>query len=112
MRIPQVIICVIYLVLSVGTFLISYRQFQEKGFIFNNGWLWANREERQRMSMEDKRPLYRQSGVIFLPLGLTFLTLAVVTATDWIWLFFVVISLILIAVIYAAASSIKIEHHK
>lgn len=112
MQIPQIIACMIYLALSVCTFFISYRQFREKGFLFNNGWLWANREVRQRMSREDKRPLYRQSGAVFLLLGLAFLTLAVMTITGWTWLFFAVIFLILIGIVYAAASSIKIERHK
>lgn len=111
MRISQIIFCVIYLALSGSAFLISYRQFQEKGFLFNNGWLWANREARQRMSREDKRPLYRQSGVVFLLLGSCLLTLAVITVTDWTWLFFVFVSLILLTIVYAVASSIKMEQH-
>lgn len=112
MRTSQIIACVIYLLLSAGAFLISCRQFQEKGFLVNNGWLWAKREERQRMSGEYKRLLYRQSGVVFLLLGLSFLTLAVIPVTDWTWLFFVLIFLLLIVIAYAVALSIKIERHK
>ena len=112
MRIDQIIFCIIYLTLSVGALLISSFQFQEKGFIFNNGWLWANQEERQRMSEKDKRLLYRQSGVVFLLFGLSFLTLAVEIVTDWIWLFFVIALLILILIVYAIASSIKMERHQ
>ena len=108
----QIVIGAVYLALAAGALRISCLQFREKGFLFNNGWLWASPEERRRMRAEDKRPLYRQSGVVFLLLGLTFLTLAVQIVTYWLWLFFPAAFLILSAIIYGVASSVKIERRK
>ena len=39
------------------------RQLSEKGYLFNNAWIWASESERQTL---DKRPYYRQSGTVFL----------------------------------------------
>ena len=48
--------------LASACLIISIRQFQEKGFLFNNAWLWASEKERRTM---DKKPHYHQSGVVF-----------------------------------------------
>ena len=45
----QMIAGIIFLLLSIGTFVISYLQFKEKGFLFNNAYVWASPEERKRM---------------------------------------------------------------
>ena len=40
-------------VLAIGAFIISYFSFREKGFLFNNAYLYASKEERATM---DKKP--------------------------------------------------------
>ena len=44
----QIIAGIIFLLLSIGTFFISFLQFKEKGFLFNNAYVWASPEERKR----------------------------------------------------------------
>ena len=60
----------------------------------------------------DKKPHYKQSGVVFLMIG----TIFVINAVDMIlktgWLFYAVIVIAIIAVVYAIVSSIIIERNK
>ena len=110
----QIVGCVIFLALSIGAFVISCLQFMEKGYLFNNAYVWASREERKRMeeSRERKKPHYRQSGVAFLLIGLLFLIAAVHIATGWIWMFAVLILAVIIVVVYAVVSSVLIERRQ
>lgn len=94
------------LIVSLVTFLISYFQFKEKGFLFNNAYLYASKRERETMN---KKPHYRQSAIVFLLLGLVFLFLAVEVILTIKWLYLVVGVIIVVLIIYAIASSINIE---
>lgn len=100
--------------LAMGAFVISYLQFQEKGYLLNNAYLWASKEERRRMDEEParKRPHYRQSGFVFLFLAFGFLALAIYSATDWVWPYMVFWAFMAIAAIYAVISSIQIQRRK
>ena len=60
----QTILVLVFLLLAIGFFVLSYTQFREKSFLWNNAYLLASQKERQKMdSCKDrKRPHYRQSG--------------------------------------------------
>ena len=53
------------LVLIIAAILavVSIRSFQNKGFLFNNAYIYASKKERGKM---DKKPYYRQSAIVFL----------------------------------------------
>ena len=87
----------------------SYLQFNEKGFLFNNAYIYASKQEREVM---DKKPHYRQSGIVFLLLGVIFAINAVDVILKTGWLFYIVIVIAVIAIIYAIASSVIIEKTK
>lgn len=110
----KIVICIILFALSVGSFLISYSQFKEKGYLFNNAYFWANQEDRQRMdkNKERKKPHYRQSGFAFMLIGILCLIFAAYIATDWIWLLFVFGLVLIAAIVYAFVSSVRIEQQK
>ena len=55
---------------SIFLFFMSVRSFMEKGFLFNNAYIYASKQERAKMN---KKPHYRQSAIVFLLLGLIFL---------------------------------------
>ena len=95
--------------LAILCFVFSYFQFHEKGFLFNNAYIYASKKEPEIM---DKRPHYKQSGVIFLLLGIIWLINAVdmVLKTEWLFYLFIVVAVI--TVIYAIISSIIIEKRK
>lgn len=81
----------------------------EKGFLFNNAYIYASKEERERM---DKKPHYRQTAVVLLCIGVVFLLngIDVLLKTDWI--LYALIAVLVFAVIYGIVSSILIERKK
>ena len=58
----MIISAVILIIISAALFTLSFFQFKEKGFLFNNAYLYASEEERKKMN---KKPYYRQSGNCF-----------------------------------------------
>ena len=49
---------------------ISFCQFIEKGFLFNNAYIFASEEERKKL---DRKKHYRQSAIVFCLLSTVFL---------------------------------------
>lgn len=45
-------------VLAAGAYILSFRQFKQKGMPLNNSWLYASKREREPM---DKAACYRQA---------------------------------------------------
>lgn len=114
MGIGQIIVGGIFLTLAIGAFVISYLQFKEKGYLFNNAYFWASPKERKQMdkNKESKKTYYRQSGFAFMFIGLAFLIFAVYIVTDWMWMYIVFWVFVIIAVVYAVVSSVQIERRK
>ena len=81
----------------------------EKGFLFNNAYIYASKKEREKMN---KKPYYRQTGIVFILIGCVFVLLGfdVIFKTGWIWLAAILFG---IAIgVYAIISSVKIEKRK
>lgn len=97
--------CILFLI-AIGAFVMSYRSFREKGFLFNNAYIYASKQERETM---DKKPHYRQSAIVFLLIGIIFLLNGVSVLLAAKWIFFLVIAIAIAEIIYAIASSIVIE---
>lgn len=102
----EIIVASILFLVSLAAFFMSIRSFMEKGFVFNNAYIYASKQEREAMN---KKPHYRQSAIVFLLIGFIFALngLDVFFKTDWI--FYIVIAIIIIVLIYAIISSIMIE---
>ncbi|MBR3762917.1 MAG: DUF3784 domain-containing protein [Lachnospiraceae bacterium] len=96
-------------VIAITCFIFSYLQFQEKGFLFNNAYIYASKQERETM---DKKPHYKQSGIVFIFIGIIFLINAIDTILQTGWLNFFVIGIAVIAIVYAIVSSLIIEKRK
>ena len=103
-----IIACILFLA-GLGLLVVSILSFLEKGFLFNNAYIYASKEERVKM---DKKPHYRQTAVVFLMMAITFLLLGIMTLTDVFWLRYVVFGMGILAVIYAIISSIRMETKK
>jgi len=99
----------ILFLIAAFAFFMSIRSFHEKGFLFNNAYLYASGKEREAM---DKKPYYRQSAVIFALIGIVFLLngCAVLFAAGWLVSIGTVV--VGIAIAYAIVSSIIIEKRK
>ena len=89
--------------------VVSIRSFQNKGFLFNNAYIYASKQERETM---DKKPHYKQSGIVFIFIGIIFLINAIDTILQTGWLNFFVIGIAVIAIVYAIVSSLIIEKRK
>lgn len=99
------IIPIIIFIISIVMFIISFRSFKERGFLFNNAYIYASKEERDNMN---KKPHYRQSAIVFLMLGILFLIISIGSIFDVEWLFYVEIVCMVITAVYAVVSSILI----
>ena len=102
----EIIIASILFAVSVFLFFMSVRSFMEKGFLFNNAYIYASKQEREKMN---KKPYYRQSAIVFLLFGIVFLLLALAVLLEAYWIFFVSVAVVIIILIYAIVSSITIE---
>lgn len=109
MEISKILVLAFLFLLMAASFGISYFQFQEKGFLFNNAYLYASEEERRTMN---KKPYYRQSGIVFFLVGFIFLLNILELLLAMSWLFYLILLLCAITLIYAIISSIKIETAK
>lgn len=106
----EIIISGILFLISALAFISSIRSFKEKGFLFNNAYIYASEQERDAMN---KKPFYRQSAIVFLLIGTVFLLNGIAVLFNTKWIFFIVIAIIVATLIYAIASSIAIEkRHK
>ena len=102
----EIIIASILFAVSVFLFFMSVRSFMEKGVLFNNAYIYASKQEREKMN---KKPYYRQSAIVFLLLGIVFLLHALAVLLEAYWISFVGVAVIIITLIYAIVSSITIE---
>jgi len=105
MQTIEIITLVTLFLTSVGAFVMSYFQFKEKGFLLNNAYIYATKEARKTMN---KKPHYRQSAIVFFQLGIIFLLIAIEMLLDTGWILGIVIGLMILLIIYAITSSIKI----
>lgn len=96
----------ILFLISALAFLLSIRSFQEKGFLLNNAYLYASRQERESM---DKKPHYRQSAIVFLLLGCIFLLNGLQVLLNAPWIFYAVMVLVIVTLGYAIVSSIRLK---
>lgn len=89
--------------LALISLVIGILSFQEKGFLFNNAYIWASKTDREKM---DKHPHYRQSSIVFTLLAAMFFCMAVeaLLTTGWLWIAVGIICLIVL--VYAVKSSI------
>ena len=92
--------------ISALAFLLSIRSFREKGFLLNNAYLYASRQERETM---DKKPHYRQSAIVFLLLGCIFLLNGLQVLLKAPWIFCAVLVLMIVTLGYAIVSSIRLK---
>ncbi|MBQ8802861.1 MAG: DUF3784 domain-containing protein [Tyzzerella sp.] len=105
----DIIVSILIFIIAIIAFVISVRSYQEKGFLFNNAYLYASKEERETM---DKKPHYRQSAIVFFMIGIIFLLNAINVFLKKDWVFYLVLLVSVITIFYAIVSSIKSEIKK
>ena len=105
----QIVIASILFLVSIGALIVSIRSFKEKGFLFNNAYIYASKQEREYMN---KKPRYRQSAIVFLLISIVFLLNGIAVIVSVNWLSYMILAIIVIAIIYAIISNIVIERQK
>ena len=105
----QIVFASINFLVSIGTLIVSIRSFKEKGFLFNNAYIYASKQEREYMN---KKPRYRQSAIVFLLISIVFLLNGIAVIVSVNWLSYMILAIIVIAIIYAIISNIVIERQK
>lgn len=96
----------ILIIISCACFIGAYLHFKEIGPLMNNAYLYASKAERMTMN---KSPYYRQSGVVFLILGIIFTLNSIDSLLRTTWMIYLEIPMALGAVVYAVVSTIRIE---
>lgn len=102
----NVIGAIVLCVIAIICFVLSFLQFNEKGFLFNNAYIYASKQERETM---DKKPHYKQSGIVFGLIGIIFLINAIDMILQMSWLFYSAIGIAIVAIVYAIVSAVMIE---
>jgi len=97
---------IVLAVIALICFIISFLQFTEKGFLLNNAYIYASEEERKKLN---KKPYYRQSGTIFMLIGLIFGLNSMAFLLHVRWLLLVVMAILMFTVVYALVSDSMIE---
>ena len=100
--------CILFAV-AIAAFILSIRAFRYKGFLLNNAYIYASKQEREAM---DKKPYYRQTAIVFALIGLIFLNNGISVLMQAKWTTYVFIALMVTTVIYAISSSVAIEKKK
>lgn len=101
----MVIIACLFFLLAIGAFIISILSFREKGFLFNNAYIFASAESRKSM---DKKPYYRQSAIMFAAVAITMLLLGIGILLEKILLICIAIVLAIAVLVVVIATDKKI----
>ena len=109
LEVQEMIAAGVLFLLAIFAIVLSIRSFCEKGFLLNNSYLYASKQEREAM---DKKPYYRQSAIVFLLIGCTFTLNGFAILLRIGWFSYIAIAVIFGAIVYAIASSIAIERNK
>ena len=105
----EIVLLIFILLLSTTSFIVSYFQFRETGFLFNNSYIYASKKERIKMN---KKPYYRQSAITFGAIGIMFIMIALAIIANWNWLFPIIIVFAILLIVYAIISSAFIERNQ
>ena len=100
---------IILFIISILAFVIGIRSLMGKGYLINNAYIYVSKQKKETMN---KKPYYRQSGIVFLLIGLIFLLNALSLLLNLDWIFYIVISVVIATLVYAIISSVIIEKNK
>lgn len=94
---------IVLFVIAAACWSLAVLSFLGKGFLLNNAYIYASREEREQM---DKKPYYRQSGIVFSLIGVVFALNGLEMLLKAERIFYLVIATLVLTVVYAIFSSI------
>lgn len=94
--------------------LAGVRQLREKGYLFNNAWIWASASQRKAMdeSPDVKSQYYRQSGTVLLTLAVGWMFIGLYVLLENSSMMIISTSCMTSAAVYAVASTSRIEKNE
>ncbi|MBR6072121.1 MAG: DUF3784 domain-containing protein [Acholeplasmatales bacterium] len=102
-----------YLVLAIVLFIFSFillvwgvLSLFNKGFLFNNAYIYANKKEREQMN---KKPYYIQTGIVFILLSIASCLEGFNALLKYDVFFVLFIILIVVTLVFAIVSTIYID---
>ena len=102
-----------YLVLAIVLFIFSFISLVwgvlslfNKGFLFNNAYIYANKKEREQMN---KKPYYIQTGIVFILLSIASCLEGFNALLRYDVFFVLFIILIVVTLVFAIVSTIYID---
>ena len=101
----QITLIIVFSIAAV-LLLFSIRSFLERGFLLNNAYLYASKEERKTMN---KKPYYKQSAIVFCILSAVFLVIGLSLLLQNDKFYLLEIPLIVGVIIYAIVSTVQIN---
>ena len=102
----EITLTVIVFAAAAVLMIFSILHFMQRGFLFNNAYIYASKEERETM---DKEPHYRQSAIVFCLLSIIFIIIGISLILHNHKLQLLEIPFAAGTVIYAIVSSVKIN---
>ncbi len=104
MTVVGIVFAVLFFVIAGLFLLFGIRSFTERGFLLNNAYIYATKEERETM---DKKPYYRQSAIVFCILSIVFVIIGLTVLFRNGYIGLLIIPLAAAAIIFAVVSSVR-----
>ena len=105
MATAELIIAIVMFAIAGILLFLGVRSFFERGFVLNNAYIYASKEEREKMN---KKPYFRQTAIIFCLLSIVFVIIGCSVILRNYMIELLLIPVITGAIIYAIVSSIRI----
>ena len=109
MTAAELIISIVIFVIAGILILLGIRSISGRGFLLNNAYIYASEEEREKM---DKKPYYRQTGIVFCLLSLVFIIIGLSVLLQNYKLELLLIPVVAGTIIYAIVSYVLISKKK
>lgn len=109
MKTEVFVIVIVLSILALAFLIMGILQLFQKGFLLNNAYIYASKEERERMN---KKPYYIQSGVVFISIALVFVVVILSVILNEIKLLFIEAGLVAFVIVYTIISIIKINKNR
>lgn len=105
----MLVFAIILFSLSGIVLLLGILNFFQIGFLFNNAYIYASKEEREKLN---KKPYYIQTGIVFVLLSILCALEGFYVLYKNIVFFILILVLVFILIVFAIASTIVIEKNK
>lgn len=102
----KLITAIVLFAAAAALLVLAAFHFAGKGFLFNNAYIYASKEERRTM---DKKPWYVQSAVVFCLLSAVFIVLGLSVVLRAYRIELLALPIAAAAIVYAVWSTVRIE---